>query len=491
MTTTVSTEFEAVIGLEVHIQLKTRSKMFCSCERSYFDTEPNSHVCVICMGMPGALPVINRQAVFYTVMAGLALDCDIASVAKFDRKNYPYPDLVKGYQISQYDQPFCENGALLVETDDGSERPVELERIHLEEDTARLVHREDDGKSYSLLDLNRSGSPLMELVTRPNIRSAKEAASFLRRLRQLARYLDISDANMEKGQLRCDANISIRPVGETILGTKVEIKNMNSFRAVQRAIEYEIERQSQVVLAGERIVQETRGFIDNTGETVSQRSKEGASDYRYFPEPDLPPLTINPGFLEEVREAMPELPRARAARFIDEYELSPSEATTLTGSKLRSQAYEDCVQFDRTVPPRSIAKWFIGEIAKHINELGVDAELSDTLVKSDNISRLVKLVEEKDITQNAARDILAEMFGSGDDPEALVDKLGLRKTTDLDAIRSVAKEVIDQNPKAVEDYVGGKESAIGFLLGQVMRATKGTADANTVRELLKEVLDSN
>ena len=222
------------------------------------------------MGMPGALPVINRQAVFYTVMAGLALDCDIASVAKFDRKNYPYPDLVKGYQISQYDQPFCENGALLVETDDGSERPVELERIHLEEDTARLVHREDDGKSYSLLDLNRSGSPLMELVTRPNIRSAKEAASFLRRLRQLARYLDISDANMEKGQLRCDANISIRPVGETILGTKVEIKNMNSFRAVQRAIEYEIERQSQAVLTGERIVQETRGFIDNTGETVSQ-----------------------------------------------------------------------------------------------------------------------------------------------------------------------------------------------------------------------------
>jgi aspartyl-tRNA(Asn)/glutamyl-tRNA(Gln) amidotransferase subunit B len=296
---------------------------------------------------------------------------------------------------------------------------------------------------------------------------------------------------MEKGQLRCDANISIRPVGETVLGTKVEIKNMNSFRAVQRAIEYEIERQSQVVLAGERIVQETRGFIDNTGETVSQRSKEGASDYRYFPEPDLPPLTINPGFLEEVREAMPELPRERAARFIEEYGLSPSEASTLTSSKLRSQAYEDCVQFDKTVPPRNIAKWFIGEIAKHINELGVDAELSDTLVKSDNISRLVKLVEKKDITQNAARDILAEMFESGDDPEALVDKLGLRKTTDLDAIRSVAKDVIDQNPKAVEDYIGGKESAIGFLLGQVMRATKGTADANTVRELLKEILDSN
>lgn len=490
MSSEIDTDFEPVIGLEVHIQLKTQSKMFCGCERAYFDTEPNSHVCVVCMGMPGSLPVINRQAVLYTVMAGLALNCNIPSEAKFDRKNYPYPDLMKGYQISQFDQPFCEEGTLTIETESGAQRDVQLERIHLEEDTARLIHRSDSEGSYSLLDLNRAGSPLMELVTKPDIRSAGEAASFLKRLRQMARYLGISDANMEKGQLRCDANISVRPKGVTELGTKVEIKNMNSFRSVQKAIDYEISRQISQIRAGERIIQETRGFIDSTGETISQRSKEGASDYRYFPEPDLPPLSLTDTFIDEVRSLMPELPSSRLSRFTDQYQLTSTEAITLTDSKARSNAYEKTLQIDETVDPKEIAKWFIGEIAKHINELGVDAELSDTKVTPEQISKLVKLVESKKITNNAGREILTKMFASGREPEDLVESLGLKQNNDTAVLESAIKEVLENNPKAIADYRGGKDSAIGFLLGQTMRATKGTADANIVRGLLLSLINS-
>ena len=463
--------------------------MFCGCERAYFDTEPNSHVCVVCMGMPGSLPVINRQAVLYTVMAGLALNCNIPSEAKFDRKNYPYPDLMKGYQISQFDQPFCEEGTLTIQTESGAQRDVQLERIHLEEDTARLIHRSDSEGSYSLLDLNRAGSPLMELVTKPDIRSADEAASFLKRLRQMARYLGISDANMEKGQLRCDANISVRPKGVSELGTKVEIKNMNSFRSVQKAIDYEISRQISQIRAGERIIQETRGFIDSTGETISQRSKEGASDYRYFPEPDLPPLSLTDTFIDEVRSLMPELPSSRLSRFTDQYQLTSTEAITLTDSKARSNAYEKTLQIDKTVDPKEIAKWFIGEVAKHINELGVDAELSDTKVTPEQISKLVKLVESKKITNNAGREILTKMFASGREPEDLVELLGLKQNNDTAVLESAIKEVLENNPKAIADYRGGKDSAIGFLLGQTMRATKGTADANIVRDLLLSLIN--
>ena len=440
--------------------------------------------------MPGSLPVINRQAVLYTVMAGLALNCNIPSEAKFDRKNYPYPDLMKGYQISQFDQPFCEEGTLTIQTESGAQREVQLERIHLEEDTARLIHRSDSEGSYSLLDLNRAGSPLMELVTKPDIRSAGEAASFLKRLRQMARYLDISDANMEKGQLRCDANISVRPKGVSELGTKVEIKNMNSFRSVQKAIDYEISRQISQIRAGERIIQETRGFIDSTGETISQRSKEGASDYRYFPEPDLPPLSLTDTFIDEVRSLMPELPSSRLSRFTDQYQLTSTEAITLTDSKARSNAYEKTLQIDETVDPKEIAKWFIGEVAKHINELGVDAELSDTKVTPEQISKLVKLVESKKITNNAGREVLAEMFASGREPEDLVESLGLKQNNDIAVLESAIKEVLENNPKAIADYRGGKESAIGFLLGQTMRATKGTADANIVRDLLLSLINN-
>lgn len=489
MTTQIKTDYEAVIGVEVHIQLKTKSKMFCGCDREYFDTAPNTHVCSVCLGMPGMLPVINQQAVTYTIMAGLALGCEIPNFAKFDRKNYPYPDLVKGYQISQYDQPFCLGGELEIEVD-GVPQVVHLERIHLEEDTARLLHRDDGAEGYSLIDVNRSGSPLMELVTKPDMHSGAEAAAFLRKLRQTMRYLQIADADMEKGQLRCDANVSIRPRGETTLGTKVEVKNMNSFRSVQRAIEFEIERQSRCLDTGERIVQETRGYVDATGETVSQRSKEEANDYRYFPEPDLPPMLIDAALLDEVRAAMPELPDARRARFEAEYGLSADEARTLTDSRERSEAFEEAVRAAGGDLARPVALWFIGEVARHLNERGQEAELSDTPVTPAHVAELVALVESKAITATTAKEVLGVAFESGQMPKTIVEAQGLGAVSDESTIDALVVAAIGANPKPVEDYRAGKQSAIGFLVGQVMREAKGRADANTVSELLRKHLDA-
>ena len=483
------TDYEAVIGVEVHIQLKTKSKMFCSCDREYFDTAPNTHVCSVCLGMPGMLPVINQQAVSYTIMAGLALGCEIPRHSKFDRKNYPYPDLVKGYQISQYDQPFCVGGELEIDVD-GEHHVVHLERIHLEEDTARLLHRDDGAEGYSLIDVNRSGSPLMELVTKPDMHSGAEAAAFLRKLRQTMRYLGISDADMEKGQMRCDANVSIRPRGQAELGTKVEVKNMNSFRSVQRAIEFEIERQGKALDAGERLVQETRGYVDATGETVSQRSKEEAHDYRYFPEPDLPPMVIDASVLDEIRARMPELPDARRARFESDYGLTPDEARTLTDSRERSDAFEEAVRGAGANLARPVALWFIGDVAKHLNERGQEAELSDTKVTPAHIAELVTLVESKAITATTAKDVLGTAFETGEMPKKIVDAQGLGAVSDEGAIDALVTAAIEANPKPVEDYRSGKQSAIGFLVGQVMRGAKGRADANQVAELLRKHLDA-
>jgi len=489
MTTAARVDYEAVIGLEVHIQLKTRSKMFCSCDREYFDAEPNSHVCAVCLGMPGMLPVINEQAVAYTLMAGLALGCTIPPYAKFDRKNYPYPDLMKGYQISQYDQPFCLGGALEIEVD-GVTRSVVLERIHLEEDTARLLHRDDGAESYALIDVNRSGSPLMELVTTPDMSSGAEAAAFLRKLRQTMRYLQVADADMEKGGLRCDANVSIRPRGETKLGTKVEVKNMNSFRSVQRAIEFEIERQTEVIESGGRIVQETRGYVDATGTTVSQRSKEEANDYRYFPEPDLPPLIIDDAMIEGIRSRMPELPDARRARFESQYGLTAEEARTLTDSRERSDDFEAAVVAAGESLARPVALLFIGEVARHLNERGQEAELRDTSVTPAHIADLAGLVARTEITTTTAKEVIAITFETGEAPSAVVNARGLRAVSDEGAIDEIVARIIEAQPKAVEDYRSGKQSAIGFLVGQVMRDAKGRADANTVGDLLRKRLDA-
>ena len=493
MTTITSTkaDYEVVIGLEVHCQLRTRSKMFSDCPREYFDQEPNTVIDPVSLGLPGTLPVINEQAVSFTILAGLALGCTIPEHAKFDRKNYPYPDLPKGYQITQFDMPFCIDGGLEVETSDGTSF-VRLERIHLEEDTGRLLHRGDGAEVYSLIDFNRAGVPLMELVSKPDIRSAEEAGAFLRSLRRIFRYTGVSDADMEKGSFRCDANVSLRVRGVEQLGAKVEVKNMNSFRSVQRAIEFEIERQTALLDSGERIEQETRGWVDSTNETVSQRSKEEANDYRYFPEPDLPPLVIAREIVEELRAQLPELPMARATRFMSEYGVTSDEAQVLVDSKQGAEDFEATVKLaGGPALARSVAHWFIGDVAGRINEQGrADAELADTGITPEHVAQLAKLVKSKTITASTAKDVLVFAFESGALPEAIVEEHGLKQVTDSGAIDEVVRVVIESNPKAVEDYRGGKESAIKFLVGQVMREMKGRTDPNSAAETIKAALDT-
>jgi len=490
MTTKARTEYEVVVGVEVHVQLKTRSKMFCACPRDYYNAEPNTHVCPVCLGAPGVLPVINREAVHFTILAGLAMGCEIPAESKFDRKNYPYPDLMKGYQISQYDRPLCVGGALEIEGDDGP-KTVRLERIHLEEDTARLLHRDDGAEPYSLIDVNRSGVPLMELVTKPDMRSGHETAAFLRTLRQLLRYLEISDADMEKGSFRFDVNLSLRPRGTQPLGTKVELKNMNSFRSAQRGVEFEVQRQSAILESGGRILLETRGFVDATGETASQRSKEEAHDYRYFPEPDLPPLRIPVEEVAALRERLPELPDAKRARFEREYGLPHDEAALLAETRARAGAFEEAVRAAGDPKrARAVAHWLIGDVARHLNALGADAELADTRVTPAHIGELARLVEERTVTASSAKEVLDAAFESGEMPAAIVEARGLRIVSDAGAIDEVARRVIEANPKAVDDYRGGKESAIKFLVGQVMREMRGRADPNGATEALRSHLEA-
>ncbi len=481
--------YEPVIGLEVHVQLKTRSKMFCACERDYFDAPPNSHVCPVCLGAPGVLPVINEQAVRFTILAGLALGCDIPEYSKFDRKNYPYPDLVKGYQISQYDQPLCLGGSLEIESD-GETRTVRIERIHLEEDTARLLHRDDGtGEPHSLIDVNRSGVPLMELVSRPDMHTPAEAMAFLRRLRQLFRYIGVSDADMEKGTFRCDANISLRPRGTATLGSKVEVKNMNSFRAVGRALESEIERQAEVLSSGGTVTQETRGYVDATGSTVSQRSKEEAHDYRYFPEPDLPPLEVSREMVEVLRASLPELPVAKRRRFEREYGLTLDEASTLVETAARASAFEEAVRLSKPEHARTIAHWFIGDVARLLNEAGADVELNETKLTPGHVAEVVGLVHSREITAATAKEVLDAAFESGTAPSVIVQQRGLGQVRDSNEIDRIVVEVIKGNAKAVDDYRAGKESALKFLVGQVMRATRGRTDPNSAAETLRRHLE--
>ena len=485
-TVSSATGYEVVIGLEVHAQLNTRSKMFCGCASDYFAAPPNTRVCAVCLGMPGVLPVINRSAVDLTILTGLALGCTIPPHSKFDRKNYPYPDLMKGYQISQYDEPLCTGGTVAIELD-GERREIELERIHLEEDTARLLHREGDG-GYSLLDVNRSGVPLMEIVSTPDMHSSEEAVAYLRELRRTLRYLDVSDADMEKGSFRCDANISLRRPGDP-LGSKVEIKNMNSFRAVQRAIESEIRRQTVVLDSGGSVEQETRGYIDATGGTASQRSKEEAHDYRYFPEPDLPPLEIGEARLADIRARLPELPDAKRERFEREYGLAATEASLLAETRARADAFEAAVAASKPERAPAVARWLIGDVAALLNQAGGDAELADTPLTPGHVAELVGLVEDEVITAATAKQVLAAAFESGDTPAAIVEARGLAQLRDDEGLARIAAEVIDANAQAVADYRGGKESAVKFLVGQVMRATRGRADPNEAQSALRSVLD--
>ena len=487
-------EYEAVIGLEVHAQLLTRAKMFCGCSADYQDASPNTFVCPVCMGMPGVLPVINQQAVELVVRTGLALDCTIASYTKFDRKNYPYPDLMKGYQISQYDQPIATEGSLLVEVDGNTTR-VGITRVHLEEDVAKLLHRsEQDGEGYSLLDVNRSGVALMEVVSEPDMRSPEEARSYLTKLRSILRYIEVSTANMEEGSFRCDANISIRPVGASELGSKVEVKNMNSFRSVYRALQFETERQTRQAQEGERIVQETRGWVEERGATVSQRTKEYASDYRYFPEPDLPPVVIDSSVVDATRRSLPELPDDKKARFTDQYGLPDYDVDLLTSSRPTADFFEAVLE---ARPSRngltaefakSVSNWILGELTRLLN--ATDTEITHTKVLPGHMVELLELVEDGTLSSSMAKTVFEEMFDTGVAPKEIVESSGAAQIGDADAIRPAIEQAVESNPKPVADYLQGKETALRYLVGQVMKITRGKANPQLATQLLLEKLDA-
>ena len=484
-------EYETVIGLEVHSQLLTASKMFCSCDADYSNTTPNTHVCPVCLGMPGVLPVINKKALEYTAMTALALNCDIPEYSKFDRKNYPYPDLMKGYQISQYDAPIGLGGWLDV-TVDGETKRIGITRVHLEEDTAKLTHRNGlNGELYSLVDVNRAGTPLMEIVGEPDIRSPEEARQYLINLRAILQFLGVSSGNMEEGSFRCDANISIRKPGEP-LSVKVEIKNMNSFRAVYRALEFEVKRQCKAVESGGRIIQETRGWMEDDGVTVSQRSKEHAHDYRYFPEPDLPPMMFSCDWINELMTRLPELPVARRNRFVSEHGLSEYDAGLLTTSKSMSDFFERCVELRSGGGDKKQAKvvsnWITGELFRLLNANDIDVENSK--VTPGQLSEMLDLIDNGTLNITAAKAVFEEMFNSGKRADEVVAERGLSQISDAKELEDIVNRVITDNPQPVADFRQGKEKAQGFLVGQIMRATKGRANPALVNKLLRERLES-
>jgi len=479
-------EYETVIGLEVHAQLLTKSKMYCSCSTDYASAEPNTHVCPVCLGMPGVLPVINKQAVEYTIMTAIALNCPVADYTRFDRKNYPYPDLVKGYQISQAYAPISKKGYINIEVD-GATKRIGINHIHLEEDVAKLVHRSVGGEDCSLVDVNRSGVPLMEIVSEPDLRSAEEARQYLIKLHSILQYLGISTGNMEEGAFRCDANISIRPVGTTELGSKVEVKNLNSFKAVFLAMEYEAKRQRKAVKDGEKLVQETRGWIEDKGKTVSQRTKEYAHDYRYFPEPDLPPITISRDWVEAVRKKLPEMPEARRDRFMAEYSLTKYDADLLTGSKAIADYFEESIKASKEVSPKEVANWLLGEVSHIINASSIDIETFRKKVGPESLSSLISS-SHGTINTATAKSVLEDMFNSGQSAAEIIQKRGLSQISDTGELEKMVAEVIKSNVQPVADYKAGKETALKFLVGQVMRASKGQANPQLVNEVLKKKL---
>ncbi len=480
-------EFETVIGLEVHAQLKTLSKMYCACSAEYANAEPNTHVCQVCLGMPGVLPVINKKAVEFVMMTALALSCTVSEHTKFDRKNYPYPDLMKGYQISQFDAPIGVNGRISIDTGDGK-REVGITRVHLEEDVAKLLHRAGIGETYSLVDVNRSGAPLMEIVGEPDLRTPEDARQYLMKLHSILRYLDVSTANMEEGSFRCDANISIRPSGSKEFGPKVEVKNMNSFRAVFRALEYEAKRQRKAFQDGERIVQETRGWVEERGETVTQRSKEYAHDYRYFPEPDLPPLNISRTWVEEVRLRLPELPENRKDRFVRDYGLPEYDAVLLTSSRAMADYFEAGVTANRAGSAKEVSNWVLGPVSALMNSRGIDIALVKQKVSPEALSQLLSLEAKSVINGPTAKAVLDEMFETGKGAEAIVKDKGLAQISDSSAIEQQISTIIENNPQAVKDFQAGKDTAMKFLVGQIMKATKGRANPQLVNQLLKKKL---
>ncbi len=477
--------YEPIIGMEIHVELNTASKMFCGCSAEAFGTPPNTHICPICLGMPGTLPVVNERAVRYTVMTGLALNCIVQRHNVFARKNYFYPDLPKGYQISQYELPLCRDGYLDIDVGDQIRR-IRIRRVHLEEDTGKLTHR--DG--YSLVDFNRAGVPLMEIVSEADMSSADEAYACVTRLRQIVRYLGVGSGDMEKGAMRCEVNLSLRPVGSDQLGTKVEVKNLNSFRSVRNAIAYEIERQTRLLEAGQPVIQVTMGWDETAGVTREQRSKEEAHDYRYFPEPDLPPLNLEPAWIEEVKASLPELPDARRERLVADYDLSRYDASVLVEDRAVADYFERAVQVaSDTISPKSVANWMTGELFRLMNQTGTD--ITDVKVKPEDLVALIVMVKVGTINQPAAKETFGLMWKTGRSPQAIVEERGLKQISDAGELVAIVAQVIADNPDPVAQFKAGKETIIRFLIGQVMKATRGKANPQLAEQLLREQLGSD
>ena len=472
--------YETVIGLEVHAQLNTRTKLFCGCGTE-FGLPANTQTCPVCLGMPGTLPVMNRQAVELAIRTGLALNCTIRSENRFARKNYFYPDLPKGYQISQYEEPICENGWVEIGAN-GTSKRIRVCRAHLEEDAGKNVH--DGSEMESRVDLNRAGTPLLEIVTEPDMRSPEEVGAYLRMLRDVLMYLEVCDGNMEQGSLRCEPNVSVRPIGQEAFGTKVELKNLNSFRFVKESLEFEIARQIQVLTEGGTVHQETRLWDADKEQTAVMRSKEEAHDYRYFPDPDLVPLRIEQDKVEDLRTTLPELPAVRHQRFVTSYQLPDYDAKILTSSRALADYFEACVQ---VFPhPKTVSNWVMGELLRELNDSETSADRSP--VSSEYLVKLLELVEKETISLKVAREIFPEMFSSGKDPEQLVNEKGLAQVSDETMLAAMVDEVLTKNPNQVAQYQGGKETVLGFFVGQVMKASGGKANPGKVNALLKEKL---
>jgi aspartyl-tRNA(Asn)/glutamyl-tRNA(Gln) amidotransferase subunit B len=475
--------FEPVIGLEIHAQLKTKTKIFCGCSTS-FGAPPNTHTCPICLGMPGVLPVLNKKVVEYTLRMAIATDCKIAGNSRFARKNYFYPDLPKGYQISQYELPIAEGGYVDIEID-GDRKRIGITRIHMEEDAGKLIH--DPDRPISMVDFNRTGVPLIEIVSEPDIRSPEDAGAYLKQLRSIVRYLGICDGNLEEGSFRCDANISIRPEGSKTLGTRTELKNLNSFKNVEKAILYEINRQKEILLEDGKVTQETRLWDPVKNRTTSMRGKEEAHDYRYFPDPDLLPLVIDDSWIDTVKKSLPELPDTKKKRFMEQYHLPLYDAAFLTSDRSMADFFEKCVSI--FPDPKQVSNWIMGALSAHLNAQG--KTINQSPISPDNLAGLLMLMDKGVISGKIAKTVFDEMVKSGKTPDQIVNEKGLVQVTDTDAIEKIISDVLARSPEEVEAYKGGKSKLLGYFVGQVMKETRGKANPKLVNDLLKKVLDAS
>ena len=476
-------DYEVVIGLEVHAELSTKTKIFCSCPTE-FGGEPNTHCCPICMAMPGTLPVLNEKVVEYAVKAGLATNCEISRDSKNDRKNYFYPDLPKAYQISQYDKPLCEHGYVEIEKENGEKKKIGLTRIHIEEDAGKLNH--DEYAGGSLVDLNRAGVPLIEIVSEPDMRSSEEAEKYLRKIKSILEYIEVSDCKMQEGSLRADVNVSVRKKGDTKLGTRTEMKNMNSFRAIVRGIEYEIRRQIDLIEDGGKIEQETLRWDDVSGKTFSMRDKEDAQDYRYFPEPDLVAIRLSEEYIENIKNSLPELPETIKIRYIEQYHFTEREANLLTASKYLSDLFEKAEKISNN--PKAVCNWILSDISRILNEKEMEAE--QIPFTGEQLAELVQLIDKGTISSAIAKKVLEELFENPKSPEEIIKEKGWIQISDEGAIKEIVQKVLEANPQSVADYKAGKDKALGFLVGQAMKETKGKANPQMLNKMFVEAMNS-